>query len=38
VKEDEMGRARNTNGGEEGCVEDIGLKAKREDTTRKTKM
>jgi hypothetical protein len=34
----EMGRACSTNGGEEECIEDIGGKARRKDTTRKTKM
>jgi hypothetical protein len=37
VKEDEMGRACNTNGGEDKCIEDIGGKARRKETTRKNK-
>jgi hypothetical protein len=35
--EDEMGGACSTNGGEEECIEDIGGKARRKETTRKTK-
>jgi hypothetical protein len=37
VKEDEMGRACSTNGEEEECIYDIGGKARRYETTRKTK-
>jgi hypothetical protein len=37
VKEDEIGRACSTNGGEEKCIEDIGEKARRKETTGKTK-
>jgi hypothetical protein len=37
VKEDEMGRACSTNGGEEECIYDTGVKARRKDTTGKTK-
>jgi hypothetical protein len=37
VKEDEMRRACSTNGGESDCIEDIVGKARREETTRKTK-
>jgi hypothetical protein len=37
VKEDEMGRACSTNGGEEECIKDIGGKARRKETTGKTK-
>jgi hypothetical protein len=37
VKEDEMGRACSDNGGEEECIEDIGGKARRKETTGKTK-
>jgi hypothetical protein len=37
VKEDEMGGACGTIGGEEECIEDIGGKDKRKATTRKTK-
>jgi hypothetical protein len=37
VKEDEMGRIRSTNWGEEDCIEDIGRKVRRKETTRKTK-
>jgi hypothetical protein len=36
VKEDEVGRAYSTNGGEEECIKDIGGKARRKDTTIKT--
>jgi hypothetical protein len=36
-KEDEMGRPYSTNG-EEGCIEDIGDKARRKEITRKTKI
>jgi hypothetical protein len=32
-----MSRACSTNGGEEECVEDIGGKVRRKETTRKTK-
>jgi hypothetical protein len=32
-----MDRACNTNGGEEKCIKDIGGKARRKKTTRKTK-
>jgi hypothetical protein len=32
-----MGRACNTNGGDEECIQDIGGKARRKETTRKTK-
>jgi hypothetical protein len=32
-----MGRACSTNVGDEECVEDIGEKARRKETTRKTK-
>jgi hypothetical protein len=32
-----MGRARSTNGGEEDCIKEIGGKARRKETTRKTK-
>jgi hypothetical protein len=37
AREDEMGRACITNGGEEVCIKDIGGKARRKETTRKTK-
>jgi hypothetical protein len=37
VKEDEMGKACNTNGSEEECVKYIDGKARRKETTRKTK-
>jgi hypothetical protein len=33
-----MGRACGTNGGEEECIEDIGGKAGKKETTGKTKM
>jgi hypothetical protein len=36
VKEDDMDRKCSTNGGEEECIEDIGRKARRKETTRKT--
>jgi hypothetical protein len=36
-KEDEMGRACSTNGRDEECIQDIGVKARRKETTRKTK-
>jgi hypothetical protein len=36
-KKDEMGRASTTNGGEKKCIEDIGGKARRKETTGKTK-
>jgi hypothetical protein len=32
-----MDRACSTNGGEKECIEDIGGKARRKETTRKTK-
>jgi hypothetical protein len=32
-----MGRACTTNGGEEKCIYDIGLNARRKETSRKTK-
>jgi hypothetical protein len=32
-----MGGAYSTNGGEEECIEDIGGKARRKETTGKTK-
>jgi hypothetical protein len=38
VKEDEMGRACSTNGGEAVCIEDLGGKVRRKEATRKTKM
>jgi hypothetical protein len=38
VKKDEMGRTCRTNGGELECIEDIGRKAIREETTGKTNM
>jgi hypothetical protein len=31
-----MGRACNTNGGDEKCIQDIGGKARRKETARKT--
>jgi hypothetical protein len=34
--EDEMGRACSTNGSEEDCIKDIGGKARKKETTRKT--
>jgi hypothetical protein len=37
VKEDEMGRACSTNGGEEECIQNIGWIARRKETTGKTK-
>jgi hypothetical protein len=37
VKEDEMGRTCSTNESVEECIEDIGGKARRKETTRKTK-
>jgi hypothetical protein len=37
VKENETDRACSTNGGEEERIEDIGGKARRKETTRKTK-
>jgi hypothetical protein len=37
VKDDEMGRACSTNGGDEECIQDIGGKARRKETTRKTR-
>jgi hypothetical protein len=36
VKEDEMGREFSTNG-EEECIYNIGVKVRREETTRQTK-
>jgi hypothetical protein len=33
----DMGRTCSTIGGEEGCIEDIGRKARRKETTGKTK-
>jgi hypothetical protein len=36
--ENEMGRTWGTNGGEEECILDIGGKARRKETTGKTKM
>jgi hypothetical protein len=32
-----MGRACSTNGGEEVCIKDIGGKARKKETTKKTK-
>jgi hypothetical protein len=37
VKNDEMGRICSTNGDEEGRIQYIGGKARRKETTRKTK-
>jgi hypothetical protein len=37
VKEDEMDRACSTSGAEKEFIEDIGGKARRKETTRKTK-
>jgi hypothetical protein len=37
VKEDEMGKACSTNGGDEECIQDVGGKARRKETTGKTK-
>jgi hypothetical protein len=37
-KEDEMCRACSMNGGGKKCIYDIGGKARRKETTRKTKM
>jgi hypothetical protein len=37
VKENEVGRACSTNGGEEECIEDIGGKSRRKETTVKTR-
>jgi hypothetical protein len=37
VKEDEMGSACGTNGGEKECIWDICGKARRKETTRKSK-
>jgi hypothetical protein len=37
IKEDEMGRACSTNEGDEECIYAIGGKARRKETTRKTK-
>jgi hypothetical protein len=36
-KEDEMGRACSTNGGEDECIYDIGVKSRRNETIGKTK-
>jgi hypothetical protein len=36
-KEDEMGRACSTNGGEEECIKDISGKSRRKETTGKTR-
>jgi hypothetical protein len=36
VKEDEMGMACSTHGGEEECTEDFGGESGRKETTRKT--
>jgi hypothetical protein len=36
-EEDETGRACSTNGGAEECIYDIDVKARRKETTRKTK-
>jgi hypothetical protein len=33
-----MGRACSTNGVEEECIWDIGVKARKKETTRKSKM
>jgi hypothetical protein len=33
-----MGMTCSTNGGDEECIKDIGGKARRKETTRKTKM
>jgi hypothetical protein len=38
VKEDDMGRACSTKGGEEKRIYVIGGKARKKETTRKTKM
>jgi hypothetical protein len=38
VKNDEMGVACSRNGGQEECIQDIGGKARRRETTGKTKM
>jgi hypothetical protein len=38
IKGNELGRAYSTDGGEEECIYDIGAKARRKETTRKTKM
>jgi hypothetical protein len=37
IKKDEMGRECSTNRREEECIYDIGKKARRKETTRKTK-
>jgi hypothetical protein len=37
VREDEMGTACSTNGGEAECISDIGGKSRRKETTVKTK-
>jgi hypothetical protein len=37
VEEGEMGRGCSTNGGEEECIQDIGGKARKKETTVKTK-
>jgi hypothetical protein len=36
LKEDEMGRACSTHGGEEECIQDSSGKARKKETTRKT--
>jgi hypothetical protein len=38
VTEDDIGKACSKNVGEEECIQDIGGKARRKETTRKTKM
>jgi hypothetical protein len=38
VKEGEMDRACSTNGGKQECIWDIGGKARKNETTGKTKM
>jgi hypothetical protein len=35
IKEDEMGRACTTHGGEQECIQGFGEKARRKETTRK---
>jgi hypothetical protein len=37
IKSRRMSRACSTNGGEEECINDIGGKARRKETTKKTK-
>jgi hypothetical protein len=37
VKDDKIGMACSTNGGEEECIQDISGKARRKETTRNTK-